>query len=358
MYELRILSGLHRGAALPLDDHPHLIGASDDADVVLVDDCIQAQHATLSRSDNGWMLVSGTGALFTADSNTPQQLIDLMSGDFARLGDVWVMVVDEKAKWVNPPPLPVDELVDLDQDGPSVQQEVDIIEPALMANDVAVPLPVDDIVDNAEPSHPRKNRRFFLIPVAVLVVVSAAATYAMSFKNGADKLPTRLELKLSDSMSMGTPAVKALGSKTGDGKSTLLVPVKATPALSPDALQSAFRKRLANADLIKRFDITLEDQSWSMQADLNEEETKRFERVLQGFMREHNITFPVNAKIVNAESMLPFKIRQVISGANASVVTQDGERLYVGEEYRGVRVVAIQDNRLTFAGKRKIEMNW
>jgi type III secretion protein D len=356
MYELRILSGLHRGAALPLDDQPHLIGASDDADVVLVDDCIKAQHATLSRTDNGWMLVRGMGALFTADSNTPQPLIDLMPGDFARLGDVWVMVVDENAKWINPPPVPVDELLDLDRDGPSMPQEVAIIAPALVAHDAAVPPPVDDIVDDTEPPRSWSNRRFFLIPVAVLVL--SAATYTMSAKNAPDKLPTRLELKLSDSISMGMPADKAFGSTAGEGKSTFLVPAKTKPVLSPDALQSAFRKRLANADLIKRFDIKLEDQSWSMQADLNEEETKRFERVLQGFIREHNITFPVNAKIVNAESMLPFKIRQVISGANASVVTQDGERLYVGEEYRGVRVVAIQDNRLTFAGKRKIEMNW
>ena len=28
-FELRILNGLHRGASLPLDDQPQLIGAAD-----------------------------------------------------------------------------------------------------------------------------------------------------------------------------------------------------------------------------------------------------------------------------------------------------------------------------------------
>jgi type III secretion protein D len=56
--------------------------------------------------------------------------------------------------------------------------------------------------------------------------------------------------------------------------------------------------------------------------------------------------------------MLPFKIRQVISGVNASIVTQDGERMYIGDELKGVRLVTIDSSILTFAGKRKIQVKW
>jgi type III secretion protein D len=128
--------------------------------------------------------------------------------------------------------------------------------------------------------------------------------------------------------------------------------------LTGEDLRKAFRKRLADAELLKRFDLQLQNEYWSMQAALDDEETARFERILTAFMKQHNINFPVNAKVGSSEAMLPFKIRQVISGSNASVVTQDGDRLYVGEEYRGVRLVAIQGNQLTFAGKRKIEVKW
>jgi type III secretion protein D len=129
-------------------------------------------------------------------------------------------------------------------------------------------------------------------------------------------------------------------------------------ALTGEELRNAFRKRLADSDLLRRFDLSLLNEQWTMQAALDDEEAARFERILTGFIKQHNITFPVHAKVGNSESMLPFKIRQVISGSNASVVTQEGDRLYVGEEYRGVRLVAIQGNQLTFAGKRKIEVKW
>jgi type III secretion protein D len=132
----------------------------------------------------------------------------------------------------------------------------------------------------------------------------------------------------------------------------------AQPAAATPALAALFRKRLADAELLNRFDLSLEARAWTMQAHLDDEETARFERILNSFIKEHHITFPVSAKAVTAEAMLPFRIGQVISGANASVVTQDGARLYVGDDYRGVRLVAIQPNRVTFFGKRKIEVIW
>ena len=358
MYELRILSGLHRGATLPLDDHPHLIGASDDADVVLVDGCITEQHATLTRTNSGWILTAGSGKVFAADSNFAQSLIDLEEGDFARLGDVWLMVVHENAEWTDPPPLPIDDLFEPDVEARAPESEEAIAAPALQ--DIGDPAPlriIDDVDNDQKPVQDRPARRLLLIPVAAVVVLSAAAAYAMSSRSASDTLPQKLNLIMSDSLSIGTRADK--GRKSGAAEAaTGDAAVKAVRVLSQDELQKAFRKKLSDADLLKRFDINLADRSWNLQGDLNNEETKRFERILQAFMKQNNITFPVNAKIVSAESMLPFKIRQVITGANASVVTQDGERLYVGEEYRGVRVVAIQDNHLTFAGKRKIEMNW
>ncbi len=128
--------------------------------------------------------------------------------------------------------------------------------------------------------------------------------------------------------------------------------------LTPAELRKAFRKRLADADLLPRFDLNLQDHQWQLKAALDEEETARFERILNAFVKQHNIKFPIQAQVGNNELMLPFKIRQVISGTNASVVTSDGSRLYVGDELKGVRLVSIQGDKLTFAGKRTIEVTW
>jgi type III secretion protein D len=115
---------------------------------------------------------------------------------------------------------------------------------------------------------------------------------------------------------------------------------------------------MKEADLLQHFDLDLNDTGWSMRAHLDDAEGARFERILKTFVSDNKITFPVSARVGSAESMLPFKIRQVVSGVNAGIVTADGERFYVGDELNGVRLVAVTDNHLTFMGKRKIEVIW
>ncbi len=72
----------------------------------------------------------------------------------------------------------------------------------------------------------------------------------------------------------------------------------------------------------------------------------------------YEVNVPINVRIGNAESMLPFRIQQVISGNDASIVTDDGRRLYVGDEYRGMRLAAIAGNQLSFTGKRTLNIVW
>jgi type III secretion protein D len=191
------------------------------------------------------------------------------------------------------------------------------------------------------------------------VVLSAAAAYAMSSKSGSSDMSNVLDPKLASLQSVLEKEDKAerktkpmaIDAKNSGSE-------KGATALTPEALRKAFRKRLADADLLQQFDLTLDDDSWQMKGDLDEEDARRFDRLLRAFMSDHQISFPVHAKIVSSEGMLPFKISQVISGANPNIVTEEGQRLFIGEEFRGMRLVAIQDNHLTFAGKRKIEMNW
>lgn len=366
MYELRILSGLHRGATLPLDERDLVLGASEDADVVLVDPGIEEKHATLSLTDSGWLLSAMDGGLRTADSNQPQTLIDLAPGEFARVGDVWVTVVDQDARWENPPPEPVDEplaAVGLDE-------EASTDEPATAVSSEDTPAgeePVQPLSGNAaeEDKNDKKintewsrhGRRAFYVPVTAAAVLCAGAAYAIM-----SKPETALSSKkIAEHARLGVNA--KLGGKPADKTVAAAFDAMnengaAERPLTPDELKKAFRKRLSDADLLKRFDLTLQDQVWTMQAALDDDEAARFERILAAFVKQHNITFPINARVGSAESMLPFKIRQVISGANASVVTQDGNRLYIGDEYQGVRLVSIQSNRLVFAGKRKIEVKW
>jgi type III secretion protein D len=381
MYELRILSGLHRGATLPLDDNPLVIGASEDADVVLVDPGIEERHATLALNENGWLLSALDGVLRSFDSNQSESLIDLAEGDFARVGSVWLTVVEQGAAWENPPPEPVDQPAsvaatdtapdELDQATQSWQADVaehssDAGQIEAMADDAqsveaGMAVAETDARTGQLPSAPAMRgpgrRRIIYASLVGVTVLSAAAAYALTSKP--DPVMSAKAAALSaPGGTRSRPAGKGSDKTIAAAFDAANRNGAAEQTLSPEELRSAFRKRLSDADLLKRFDLTLQDESWSMQAALDDDEAARFERILTAFVKAHNIAFPVNAKVGNSESMLPFKIRQVISGVNASIVTQEGERLYIGDEYKGVRLVTIDSAVLTFAGKRKIQVKW
>jgi type III secretion protein D len=348
MYELRVLSGWHRGASLPLAGGPHLIGTGHDCDLMLSDACIAARHASLWPTKYGWLLTVADGAIHAVGSNLPQSAIDLKPGDFVRVADVWLAIVATEAAWEEPP------LADAQ---PAAQPEAT----ALTGRLPAVPAPaggatptLQDAKPDCAAGHRWSERKILLIQLAAAVVIFAVAC-AMVFKSPVATGETAAHDATwitTDSGAQAGGDIRAAGKRGGNAAG---VPAA---ALSPHQLRQAFRSRLADAGLMKRFELTLGDRSWLMHAVLDDEETQRFERVLVGFLREYHVSFPVNAKIVRADTTLPFKIQQIVSGANASLVMQDGRRIRVGEEYLGVRLLAIKGNHLTFGGKRKIEVRW
>lgn len=340
MYELRILSGLHRGATLPLEERDHFLGASEDADVVILDDGISNRHAVLRWVNSAWVLSPEEGQVRGENSNAPCDELSLMPGQFGRVGHVWVAVARRDDAWENPPPEPQDlppapEMEEIAAD--PVAQEADASELAGDQESAALGADNPEAVQDAKQRKRRSNA--FYLPLALLALVTACAAFAFT----------------KDTKVVLPPAAKQPGAETkpADGN-----PGKEVRPISQDELRTAFRKRLADVDLLKRFDLDLQNGNWTMRAELDDDESARFERVLAAFLHENKIDFPVRAIVGGAEMMLPFKIREVISGANASVVTQNGERLYIGDEYRGVRLAAISGSRVTFFGKRKIEVRW
>lgn len=355
MYELRVLSGLHRGATLPIDGRPHTIGASEDADVVLVDPGIVEQHASLTLTGSGWSLSSLEGGVLDAQSNRPQTVIDLMPGEFARVGNVWLTVVTQDAPWDNPPPEPddhpaaaSDEMISVSELGADGADEAAHEAPADAGVIAAAEQPV--VVTKGSG---KNSRRVVYISMAVATVLSAAA-YAITSRPEASERKFDVRAQFEAMAKKDAKKGERLDAPLAEGEAGS----DGGKALSMDELRQSFRKRLSDADLMKRFDLDLGDTEWTMKAALDDEEAARFGRILAAFVKAHKVTFPINAKVGSAEAMLPFKIRQVTTGTNASIVTQDGTRLYIGEEYKGVKLAAIQDSRVTFTGKRKIEVKW
>jgi type III secretion protein D len=378
MYELRILNGLHRGATLPLDGHGVTIGADEQADVVMADHGIAADHALLSPNGDGWLLSATGGAVYADGHYQPQPLVDLEPGQAARVGDIWLCVAEQDSAWMAPPPMPAPE-PDFDARADSAARELEqqeqqaaeggaptgataaSAEDASSTQGAASAINATTAGSKAPPTTARSRwrRRGAVMLLAMVAAMLAATAYALTMR---PPLPLPGKSALATTSSQDNSNASNNNGDSGNdnnaaGPSAPSAAGTAAPATNA-ALAALFRKRLADAELLSRFDLTLNDRAWSMQAHLDDEESARFERILNNFIKEHHITFPVSAKSVTAEAMLPFRVAQVISGANPSVVTQEGARLYVGDDYRGVRVVAIQANRVTFYGKRKIEVLW
>ncbi|AKU22908.1 FHA domain-containing protein [Massilia sp. NR 4-1] len=334
--ELRILSGLHRGASLPLGEQHYVIGASDDADVVLLDPGMVERHAALHLTAAGWLLSAEEGELRGAASDALLTEQAMQAGDCLRLGGVWIGLAAAGAAWTEPPPLPLaaagvpDECQEEDAATPGEGADE---EPEWAAQEPdAMPPPVAEVGGGAPSAaaavRKRRRSRAMLLPALAGTALAGVATLAISAKTPPAPVP---------------PPIVAIAP-----------PAPPTPA----ALAQALRKRLADVDMLRRLDLQLNDGAWRIKAALDEDEALRLRRILAEFVKANNISFPIDVELGGADTMLPFQIRQIVTGNQASIVTMDGQRIYPGDEYKGVRLTAIDGNRLSFAGRQPIEVKW
>ncbi|WP_296555959.1 FHA domain-containing protein [Pigmentiphaga sp.] len=341
MQELRILSGYHRGATLPLDGAALAIGADEDADVVLADPGIAARHARLSREDGIWVLTPAGGMVRGQDSNAALEQVRLADGAFGRAGAIWLAVCDSGAPWQDPPADPVDTPSQQDDEGGEgglgASPFMDGDAEGAPARPDTFPAPHIPAV-TAGPLPPASRAlgfRMALVPVAVMAVLSAAAAYALTSQ----------------------PA--AFGEQDLAGDAAQARRLSAMPSqLAPDELRAALRKRLGEVDLLGRVVLDLRDREWTLRGALNDDDAERLQRMLRAFSELYVIDFPIHVKIGSAEAMLPFRIVQVLSGNDPSIVIDDGRRLYVGDEHRGVRLAAVAGNQLKFTGRQTLNIAW
>lgn len=359
MDELRILSGYHRGATLPLDRDDNAmdggaglrIGAAEDVDVVLADPGVAEYHARLIAVDGGWSLTPDEGPVHAADSNAERTAVELGQGSFARVGAIWVTLCDAAVAWQDPPPSPrdaalslqeqqqagTDAAAELQADAEAEAEAVAAQAAAAVAADLTPPQQMQQEPLHAVPPHGKHSRvfRVVLIPLTACAVLFAAAAYALTAHDDA-------------------PARELAAREAAEQQRLAALPRR----LPPQELQAALRRRLAEVELLSRVNLELDERQWTIHGALNDDDSERLQRMLRSFSQRYEVNVPINVRIGNAESMLPFRIQQVISGNDASIVTDDGRRLYVGDEYRGMRLAAIAGNQLSFTGKRTLNIVW
>ena len=278
MYELRVLTGLHQGAALPLIGEQWTVGASDDDDLSLFEPGLTAAALSLQRNDQQWLL---NGEPLSTEN--PWQL-----------GHVWLTLSHVTTPWQSfePPG-------ELTQQQPPSQTQL-------------------------AKAGGRSKWSLALLTGAVVTL----STWAIS-------IPAQVE-----------------------------IPKEVAPANAPVTLndgtlaRNILRHMLKNRDLasvtvnVSEHDITLAGTL------VTEDELQRLGRMLERFKRKYHSLLPVINQVQQRQFRLPFRITQVTTGPMAHLVTDNGNRLFVGDEVEGIRLVEIANNRIIFGGKFQLEMAW
>lgn len=98
--ELRVLSGLHAGAALPLGQEPVQLGSGDDCDVILLDPDILPQHLLLRPTADGWLAEPGAAApLHDRRGAVVPPATPLPLNEPWRAGRVWLVLCAATLPW-------------------------------------------------------------------------------------------------------------------------------------------------------------------------------------------------------------------------------------------------------------------
>lgn len=304
LFELRVLSGLHQGAALPLIGEHWSIGADDDRDLALHDTGVEPLHCELRRDGEAWQLKAEAGRIVDIEGHA---LSELHAGHTFALGNVWVCLCAADSPWPSLPAIIPHEAEDPTAERASADTS-SLLRRRLLSKGTGITLGVLlGIVGSAwSLSRP--------LPVA-------ATTTANSHE---DAPAQAKDLRKSLNLDEATRQLKTM--------------------LSERLLNPVTIGRNANGLVLSG---TLQNDAMLV-----------YERMLQRFERDYRTSFTVHDQVSDGSAGLPFVITQIIGGPHGHLVMSDGRRLYVGDRLDGLRLVRIDDGRIQFDGKRQFEVSW
>lgn len=309
MFELRVLTGLHRGAALPLCGNAWRIGAADDADLVLYDPGIAPYHSQLEKTADGWTLNSQDGAVCDAEGHTVEQIESLPPGTPFVLGQIWLCIVAADTPWP-------------EENEPDPVAEEDASSAEVTPN--APPVPSSPSPPVAAPRLPLWAKACYLMLGALLVVMIGSWL-------------------LQESVAM--PAAPP--------PQDTRKPLNTLPQL-----EGTLRMMLQERELSTSVKVAAYQDRLTLTGQIVPEEQKKLERMLAQLHQRYRTTLSVDNRTQLKTEQLPFQIVQVTSGARANVVTADGQRFFIGDEIDNLRLVRIDEHQIEFSGRQQITVNW
>jgi type III secretion protein D len=318
MFELRVLTGLHQGAALPLVGEHWAIGSDAEQDLALHDPGVAQLHCRLQRQGDRWVLDAADGEV--CDEEGHRHASTELTPDTAFvLGSVWLCVCAAEDPW------------------PSVPALIQTPSPPPEPEPVAGTPPLEKVESRA-----RVLNRTTGIVIGVLLGIAGSA-WSLTRSSTA-----------SDSLAVATvaPALEQPGVQR-----KAATPHKRTPLTSVDDTRRQLNTMLSDR-LLSDVNVQQTPEGLTLSGQLKPEAQLVYQRMLQRFKDRYDSPVALIDNVTASGSGLPFTIVQIMSGPNAHLVTADGHRLYIGDELAGLHLTRIDDNRIQFDGDRHYEVNW
>ncbi|MFO2462318.1 type III secretion protein [Pseudomonas sp. 15FMM2] len=300
MFELRVVTGQHQGAALPLFGEQWIIGASADADLALYDPGISERHIRLLCEAGRWSVQAEQGFL-QDDAGLPQtQIPDLAINTLFSIAQVRLYVADAAQPWPTvPAPAP-----DFTQamDAPKHSQ--------------TTPAPAPNLLH---------KRLMGVLAVVALIIVALGMVPTDESQSQASLRPV-LEQKheLASSYEVRQQLLKMLGER----------------------------------ELSHRFALEIINGQITIDGTGSRDEVALISRMLNRFQEQFDTPVPVISRVRERNSELPFRIVQIVGGKNGHVVLEHGRRLFLGDEVEGLRLTSIDNNKVVFDGQQRYEVGW
>lgn len=302
LFELRVLSGLHLGTALPLCGERWLIGSSETADLRLLDKGILDNQAFIQLTEKGWELHV---VLEGNESNNDQSLHNLLiieEGKPFNVIDVWLVISSADSLW----------------------EELNVAK--LTSMSYAPPLSSPEISDDPKLRNVIKRTGRLFITACGSIGLLFTIFYMNAFSS-------------EDSVGVHISAIS---------------PVLTTSANVEKILSTLLYER----ELNRAVSFNQQDKKVTLSGELSQEQAGLLQRMLNYFANNYTSDIVINneTKVIPATSSLA--IRQISLQQPAYIVTQEGQYIFIGDEYNGMRLVSITAEEIEFSGKKNIKVKW
>ncbi|QMV50844.1 FHA domain-containing protein [Ewingella americana] len=323
MYELRVLNGLHEGAALPLSGNLWWIGNAVESDLQLCDNGIKARHCQLMRQDDPagqqiqWQLQAEDGVVCNREGERQTMPFNIVPGEIFTLNGVWICLEAAEAAWAS---------------GPAVSQ------PA--AQSVAQPEMAFQAASNdgrIAPTPAKKSLiKRLLPPWAQITAVSLMLLFAITVTSWI------LQPGMAEQSSDTTAQISK-------------------PHLDDQAaMRAVVDHMLRERQLNNQVKIDTSQKGIILRGSLAKEQLPIVQRMVDNVENNYQLGVPLINDTEARATTLPFRITQITDGSKANIVTDDGQRLFIGDEHDGFRLVRISANEVQFSGQDNsdITVNW